>query len=453
MMMDEMSNERETERIEPKNVVKPPERRWKKKIWVWITAILTAVVIFFSGGLCLWFSLDKEMRDLIKVKHVVDKKYYQDVADDDFYGAIFRAINGQVLDAYSGYMTADEYDSSNKQQAGSRSGIGLSFYTKDVDGNDQMLVVRISGNSPAETSGIKTGDRIVGFGKTSDEIVYNQKLNDFSTFLAERADNENFSVRILRDGMEQDITLYKAEYVENYVFYKTRDKAYTFDQNRDLIESADGYAFLDEDTAYLRLIQFGGNASSGFRQVMELFRTGGKKNLVLDLRGNGGGFLDTMQAIASYFCKTATETFPTVAVADYGNKRSEFQAIGNYYDAYFSGESKILVLADQNTASASECLIGCMVDYGAIDYGDICLTKRGDVAKTYGKGIMQTTYPLGLGKASAIKLTTAVIRWPVSDYCIHARGILPEDGALTVEETFPDEQLIERAFTKWKNGK
>ncbi|MBR2375906.1 MAG: hypothetical protein IKA88_06425 [Clostridia bacterium] len=443
--MDETPNEREEL---PKN---PPKTR-KKKIIVWITAIVTAIVVFFCGGLSLWFSLDKEMRDLIKVKKAVDKEYYQDVDDDVFYGAIFGAINGRVLDAYSGYMTADEYASLKRDNAGSRSGIGISFYTKAADGTAQMLVVRVSGNSPAESVGLQAGDYIVGFGKTENELVECCEFDKFSAFLGERADGERFWIRIRRGEELQNLELYKAAYVENYVFYKTNERSYSFNSKRELVESAGGYAFLGDDTAYIRLIQFNGNAVSGFQKAMELFRSAGKKHLVLDLRGNGGGDMEVMQSIASYFCKSSTEMYPVAAVADYGEKRSKFTANGNFYSMYFSAESRILVLADSSTASASECLIGCMVDYGAIGYGDICLTNANGIAKTYGKGIMQTTYPLGLGKSSAIKLTTAVIRWPVSDTCIHDRGILPEDGALTVDEQFPDAELIETAFEKWKNS-
>ena len=75
-----------------------------------------------------------------------------------------------------------------------------------------------------------------------------------------------------------------------------------------------------------------------------------------------------------------------------------------------------------------------MLDYGAIAYGDICLSERNGVAKTYGKGIMQATSYVNILKQDAITLTTAEIRWPVSNNSIHGRGVLPEDGALTVAE-------------------
>ena len=81
--------------------------------------------------------------------------------------------------------------------------------------------------------------------------------------------------------------------------------------------------------------------------------------------------------------------------------------------------------ANGNSASASEALLGAMYSYGTLSYADVYLTKLGDAAaRTYGKGIMQTTYTSGNG---ALKLTTAQIYWP-NGTCIHDRGVTEEDA-------------------------
>ena len=144
--------------------------------------------------------------------------------------------------------------------------------------------------------------------------------------------------------------------------------------------------------------------------------------------------MDIMHSIASYFCKTTTERQPIVAVADFGEKTTQYRATAKYYDGYFVEDSRICVLADKYSASASECLLGSMLDYGAIGYQDICLIERGGVAKTYGKGIMQETSYVSMVNQDAITLTTAEIRWPVSNNSIHGRGILPEDGTVVCIE-------------------
>ena len=214
------------------------------------------------------------------------------------------------------------------------------------------------------------------------------------------------------------------------------------------VEGGEPLACLDEQTAYIRLTQFNGGAAEEFKQTMSLFKRQGKKNLVLDLRGNGGGFLEIMQTIASYFCKNTTAKKPVVAVAEYQNKKEKFTADGNYFYDYFAEDSRICVLADFRTASASECLIGCMMDYGTITYGDIALSYRNGVAKTYGKGIMQTTYSYLL-TGDAVRLTTAKIVWPKSGHCIHGVGVLPSDGAITVEENVFGDTEITSAVEKF----
>ncbi|MDE7373288.1 MAG: hypothetical protein K2N18_04415, partial [Clostridia bacterium] len=96
---------------------------------------------------------------------------------------------------------------------------------------------------------------------------------------------------------------------------------------------------------------------------------------------------------------------------------------------YYFDDARITVLADEHTASASECLIGVMIDYETIGFSDIYLHKNGKgEARTYGKGIMQTSHdddPSG----GALKLTTAEIFWPKSDRSIHGVGVTPNDGA------------------------
>ena len=426
------------------NPYMPPSKSKKQpKTMRAVTAIIMAAACFVLGGFAVWFSLDSEMRTLMKVRRAIQKHYYQDVTDEEFYGAVFDGINYELLDAYSLYMTADEQRAAQGELAGKRIGIGLSFQTKDENGKDQMLVVRVAGNSPAAQAGFQEGDRLFAYGKTETELTESEVFADFSTFLNTMSEGEQFFVSVRRGDEVRTFPITREAYVENYVFYRTSTTAYGFTgKNADVwTEVGEPLACLDENTAYIRLIQFGDGTEKPFATAMAQFKSEGKKNLVLDLRDNGGGYLNTMQEIAGYFCKNATDKKPIVAVAKYKNDEEIFKASRNVYAEYFSSDSRIYVLADEGTASASECLIGAMVDYGALNFSDICLVERGGVAKTYGKGIMQTTYYLG-AKLDAIKLTTAEICWPVSGRSIHGRGVLPEDGAKTVVNGyFTDEEI------------
>lgn len=430
------------------NAYLPPSNGEKRRKTVnAVTAVLLAAACFVLGGFAVWFSLDSEIRTLLKIKKGIQDHYYQDVDDEEFYGAIFDAVNHDLLDAYSHYMTADEYRTAQGDLAGNRIGIGLVFQTKDENGNEQMQTVRVCGNSPAAKAGFREGDCVVGYGKTATTMVESTSFDDFSAFLNTLNEGEPFHARVRRGAETLTLTMSREEYVENYVFYRTNKTAFGFTGAKadEWTETGEPLSCLPDDTAYIRLIQFGEGTEEQFSVAMERFKGDGKKNLVLDLRDNGGGYLDTMQEIAGYFCKTATEKKPVVAVAEYKDRKEIFKAKRNVYGEYFSADSRICVLADDGTASASECLIGCMVDYGAIGFEDICLIERGGVAKTYGKGIMQTTYYLG-AKLDALKLTTAEIRWPVSGKSIHGKGVLPEDGAKTAKENGYGDGEIEKAL-------
>ncbi len=418
------------------------------KILFGVLAAALAVLLFFGGFITSQLTFDSELRSLAKLKDTVQAQYYENVSDEEFYRAVFDGVNENLLDKYSKYMTADEYAQTLSEAAGNKSGLGLVFLTENADGEAQLLITRVCGNSPAETAGIKAGEYVVGFGASEQAIVNSVLFDEFSDFLKDFSAGEKFALRVRSGDTERVVELAKAEYVESYVFYRTSDKAFCFTGNkaRDLTERGEPLASLPQDTAYIRLTQFNGEAAQEFKQAMNLFKQQGKKNLVLDLRDNGGGYLHIMQSIASYFCKNSDDKNPLAAVADYGERKENYRADGNYYKNYFAEDSRVCVLADNSTASASEALLGCMLDYGAVSYGDICLSERSGEIKTYGKGIMQTTFPFGPIYSDAVKLTTAKILWPVSNNCIHGRGILKSDGTLSVAESYAGDTEINAAI-------
>ena len=197
------------------------------------------------------------------------------------------------------------------------------------------------------------------------------------------------------------------------------------------------------DVAYIRLSSFYGNAVEEFGRAAQAYKEDGKGRLLFDLRNDGGGSVGVMQGIAAYLMKDAASDAEPVMRAVYGNGREEiYLAGGDYYDKYFAG-SEIYVAANRNTASASEALMGVMLSYGTIAYENIFVTDLSggaQPARTYGKGIMQTTFQNPF-TGEAIKLTTATIHWPDdAGTCIHDRGITTADGAVPTQgaTTFGD---------------
>ncbi len=423
-----------------------PKKEKKLRWWHIVTAAAIAVIAFFGGYMSSFLTMDEEIRTLLSIKEGIQNNYYKEVTDEQFYDAVFGGINENLLDDYSQYMTPEEYAEVVSDLQGNREGVGLVFYGQ---GKNPLRIQRVCGNSPAEAAGIVAGEEVVGCGVTEDSLVACATFEELSAQMDEIENGREFFLQIRGTSGTRNVKVSKQAYVESYVFYRTSTESYTFSGSKttEMEQKGIPLSCLDEDTAYIRLIQFTGNASAEFKGAMNKFKKDGKKHLILDLRGNGGGYLEVMQDIASYFCKEATERTPVVAIADFGERREVYEATGNYYNDYFLSDSRICVLADSGTASASECLIGCMIDYATISYGDICLAERSGVAKTYGKGIMQETRIVDVLKQDALKLTTAEILWPKGG-SIHDRGVLPTDGALTVEENASYEEETEQAIQK-----
>ncbi len=424
--------------LPPSNPLKTPKSGKKKKIWKTILSIGIAVTCFVAGLGASYLFMDEEMRALMQIKRKVQDEYYYDITDEEFYGALFDTINEDLLDPYSEYMTKEEYQIQKSQSAGNYSGTGIVYRLFGTAGAEDVYVSYTRGNSPGEAAGLIRGDKIVAMGETQDDLTTLTSYDQLKTFVSSQPNGEDFYLQYERAGERSTIAVSNEIFVENYVYYRTGDTSYSFSgsQALTLTQTSDPIVGLPSDTAYIRLTKFYGSAATQFAAAMNLFKEQGKKHLIVDLRNNGGGYMDVLSQIAAYFCKGQDRT-PTIAVAE--NKRGErqkFIASKSLYGEYFSADSKTYLLADAGSASASECLIGCMVDYGALDLQNICLTEENGVAKTYGKGIMQTTYTFGLGYTDAIRLTTATIKWPVSGRCIHGVGLTLADGCKTTPAVF-----------------
>lgn len=429
----------------PKNTKKS-----KKKAKTAICAVSLAVVSFALGLGVGPLLIDEELRDIIKIKRSIQDMYYYDVTDEQFYKALFEAINEDVLDPYSAYMNGEEYAANQSQAAGNRSGTGLLYATKTYPDYQEVYVNSVRGNSPAEKAGLVRGDRIVAVGETQEDLMTLTNYAQLKTFIEGQATDDIFYMQYSRGGATQTVQLSNSAFVENYVYYRTGETSYAFaGKNADVwTETSAPIVGLPQDTAYIRLTKFNGGAATQFFKAMNVFKADGKKQLVLDLRGNGGGYMHIFSEIAAYFCKSSTDTKPLAAVAEYKDGRKEyFYAARNVFADYFDGESKIYLMADVDSASASECLIGAMVDYGALAMENICLIERNGVAKTYGKGIMQTTYPLGIFYPDAIRLTTAQIKWPVSGHCIHGVGVTYADGCKKTMHVFDGDSELYGGLT------
>lgn len=330
----------------------------------------------------------------------------------------------EKLDIYSAFYTRDEYAAVNADNAGSKSGIGISYTFTQGTG---AVLHSVVGNSPAKKAGLKAGDIIVA-GSAGEEVVQFTESNDFSSFMTARITGEEFTL-YLDNG--NAATLSKEEYTASYASMYTSDCSYDIVYNgssRSIEENAQGgIPQLPQGTAYMYLSQFYGGAAEEVEALISIFNARQCTSLILDLRDDGGGFVDLMAKIGGRFTSSVVNDKAVAMKAIYKNGREEVEYCYNYSQNTVPAGTDVYVMANHNTASASEALIGVLVSYDILKYENIFLSQyEGYEAKSYGKGIMQRTFENRF-TGEALKLTVAGIYW-ANGKTIHDVGLTVADG-------------------------
>lgn len=394
-----------------------------------LSAILILIATLLSG--CL-FSGDTKAWML----KVIESNYYfyDDMNKEGLEDLSIEEIAAR-LDIYSGYYTAEEYEREINDNDGKKIGLGIS--SNFVEGKG-VYVVTVVENSPAREAGITPGDIIVS-GKIGDKVTQFTSYKIFTDFLLAFGEDEEFTL----STADKDFTVAKSDYTAGYTFMATSDTAWEFASAADgglypRENPARARDYLPDDAAYINLSQFFGSASAEMGVLFEKFNAMEKKTMILDLRNNGGGYVSVMQDIAGYFVSSIVTEDRVAMTAEYRNGRKQLWPCTKQKGAaLISEDTDIYVLANSGTASASEALIGVLVSYGFLDYEDIFISDFSETylewagagaktARTYGKGIMQSTF-VNRGTGEALTLTTARIGWP-NGKCIHDVALSEKDG-------------------------
>lgn len=397
-----------------------------------ILATLFVICAFFSGCMSSkdWF------------ESTVKNYYYYDVPDEAFEGDDLKEIAKNYLDIYSAYYTKSEYESVLKSNEGSKSGIGFSYSFIEGKG---IVIASVTGNSPAYISGLRVGDVLTG-GIYKGSVKEFNSSNDLTGFISPLKTGEKFSL-LLSDGRE--LTVSKEEYTASYTYLATNSTSYVYTSSADgglaLKETlSEKKTCLPDGFAYINISQFYGTAGREFFRLMEKYNALNCTSLIIDLRSNGGGYVSVMQEIAGSFA--GGESKVAMISRDKQGREDRFDTVEVTNPSFrFPAGSKLYVLANSGTASASEALIGALVCYGALEYENILISDYSEeylswletygietkTKRTYGKGIMQSTFR-NSATGEALKLTTAQIYWPDGKTCIHSRGLDEEFGCRTV---------------------
>lgn len=408
------------------------KKKTSKKVLAIVLGVLFFLLSFAGGFLTNYLIRGKEANvayDLVaimqKVGYIYDPTTGENrkITDKDVGDAL---ING-LLDDYAKYYTAEEYAEVTANSKGNYRGIGVSFYK-----GAGTEISQVVGNSPAYHEGLKAGDKLLSGSVGGETVIFNDE-QDIVNFIGAYDLGTDLTFTYERKGVQDTVPVEKKSYVASYVTYYDNQNIYEFinenggaPQGQEKPSSEMNY--LDNEVAYIKLDSFEGGAAWQMGKALNYMKERDKTKLILDLRGNGGGYMDVLTDIASYFINNGGKKKSAVAIAVGKTGEQTFYTDNNRYKDI----SSIAVIGDKNTASASECLIGVLKTY--VDGVKIVVEKDAEgVAKTFGKGIMQTTYTLITG--GAFKLTTAKIVWPnLVRTCIHGVGVTSALDAIEAEK-------------------
>lgn len=346
----------------------------------------------FSGHrVSLINTSSNKLSDLL---HIIDDQYVDSVNINDLVERSLPQILKE-LDPHSTYISAADVESEMQSLKGSFSGIGVQFTIFE----DTVRVVKVIKGGPSERVGLHAGDRIVGV----DGKIYAGKTvltKEETVKVLKGPQGSTVKVKIKRDGTDK---LLDYEIVRGTV----------------PVKSIDAFYMIDDKTGYIRINTWGDTTYSEFLSAMSSLNTKGLQNLILDLRGNLGGYLEAAVQVTNEFLPknrlivyTQGRTFPR---EDYkSDGRGSFQNL------------PLVVLVDETSASASEIFAGAMQD-----------NDRATIVgrRTFGKGLVQV--PIQFRDGSMIRLTRARYYTP-SGRCVQ-KPYTPGD------ETNYDNDLLQRA--------
>lgn len=319
------------------------------------------------------------------IESLVDEHYLEEVDESKLTDDMLKGLMNGLDDDYAAYYTADEYKEIMNTTQGDYRGVGMIM--QQYADTKEVLIVGVYEGTPAETAGIKAGDIL----EEVDDMVCTE--NDLNVIAAaiKNGEGDTVHMKLRRDDEEYEVDVEKAEIEVPVV----------------------GGKMLENNIGYIQIAQFTSLTSDQFAEYYKQLTDEGMTSLIVDLRNNPGGLLDSV-------VDTLRQILPEGMIVYTQTKD------GTKKEYTCDGETPIsiplVVLVNENSASASEIFAGAVHDH---EIATLVGTK------TFGKGIVQQTFPFTDG--SAIKMTIAKYYTP-NGVCIHGEGITPD-----VEVEFPDD--------------
>lgn len=372
----------------------------KRIIVVGFLLCLSMGVATFIWGPDLFAGTDNVNMQLQKLNYILHTVRDNYVEDPDAAKILEGAIRGMLeeLDPHSVYIPAVEQEKISEQFKGNFEGIGITFSIQDK----WITVVSPIPGTPSDRLGIRSGDRIV-------------KINGESSY--GYTNDQVFGKLRGKKGTPVDVTIQRPGIEVPLEFTIVRDKIPIFSVGASLL-------LPDKETGYIKVNQFTATTDAEVRFALDSLTDLGMKQLLLDLRGNPGGYLDQAWKVADIFLPTAGQMI-VYTKGRTAKSNAEYRTTGAGAEHTFP----LIVMINHGSASASEIVSGAIQDH-----------DRGLVVgeRSFGKGLVQTPYPLMDG--SAVRITTAKYYTPTGR-CIQR----PYDGkadADYVAEAYLEDDLL-----------
>lgn len=374
------------------------------------------VVLFFIFGIYLGYNNSRDIDKIVNIKgketqvvtevdfspfwktwNIINEKY--PIADkttdqDKVYGAISGLV-GSLNDPYSIFFNPDETKSFEEEIAGNFSGIGMEVGIKDK----VLTVIAPLKDTPAYRANIKPGDKIV---KIDSTVTSNLNVED--------------AIKLIRGEKGTTVVL--------TIFREGNQDPMEIKIVRDIINIPTLDTELRKDGIFvIKLYSFSANSANLFRNAMKEFVESGRDKLVLDLRGNPGGYLDIAVDMASWFLKGGK----IIATEEYGNNKTSEIFRSKGYDI-FNDLLKFVILIDGGSASASEILAGAMQDN---------LRAKLVGTQSYGKGSVQEV--VNVTPDTVLKITVAKWLTPNGN-SISEKGLTPDYVVEFTKKDFEDKK-------------
>ena len=326
-------------------------------------SLFVVVVQFLFIPLILSQPVYKQSFKFAKFLDYLDSYYVDTVDTEEIVEKAIKNILGD-LDPHSTYIPADELKKMREPLQGNFEGIGISFNIL----NDTLFVISSISGGPSEKVGVLAGDKII---KVDSENIAGTGITNEDVFSLLRG----------KKGTKVTISVLRKKTTELIDFTITRDKIPIF--------SIDAVYMINENTGYVKINRFSATTVNEFLEASMELKQSNAQNLILDLTGNGGGYLDAAVKLADEFLDSKHVVVYTEGV---NSPKREYltTSSGNFENG------KIIVLIDEGSASASEIVTGAIQDW---DKG-IVIGRR-----SFGKGLVQRE--MLLPDESAVRITIA----------------------------------------------